>query len=157
VSSTLGDRSPSSPSTEGHESTEQMFERLRAVARHEAQKAGAPARLTQRHVWRAVGRGATPSWGLLARPSNPRGVATCVSPGDTRPRERRSARARRTATSRDDGGDSDGPGVAGLTVYIVGAPSAESDAAIARSLRTFLERERPDTAWTVAEPGAEAV
>ena len=39
------------------------------------------------------------------------------------------------------------------TVIVVGAPSPESDTAIARFFARFLEREHPGTAWRVRERG----
>jgi hypothetical protein len=42
-----------------------------------------------------------------------------------------------------------------LQVTIVGTPSWDSDAAVARWLREQLEREHPGTSWTVREAPAE--
>lgn len=39
-----------------------------------------------------------------------------------------------------------------LPLTIVGAPSAASDAAVARWLEAFLRAERPGTTWTAQAP-----
>lgn len=39
---------------------------------------------------------------------------------------------------------------AGLPIEIVGSPTAESDAAVARFLERFLAAERPGTTWIVS-------
>ena len=41
-----------------------------------------------------------------------------------------------------------------LSVVVVGAPNAESDAAVARFLEKFLESERPGIAWRVRKTGS---
>lgn len=44
-----------------------------------------------------------------------------------------------------------GERVSGARVIVVGAPSAESDRAVARFMERYLEGEHPGTAWRVRE------
>lgn len=98
---------------------------------------------------------------ISARYANEPKTASRTRP--TRSRERRShtSRSNRASTSRGDSGDSDsdGPEPASrrrIPVHIEGTPSAESEAAVARFLARFLEREHPGTTWTVTTPRAAA-